>query len=143
MAEDVLTQEEKQALEQDIADAKKSLSDRDKESAVAAAKAEGRQEAEKEAELKRKLEEQERARQELEGKIKSYEEASAKQNEDIKKQLDELRESKMVVEPENPFAGNQAQPNVNVDAMSEEDINDIERESCEAFLEARSRGGNF
>lgn len=141
MADDVLTPEEKQALEQDIADAKQSL--KDKEAAVKEAKEEGRKEATKEAELQRKLEEQERARQELENKIKSYESNSAAQNEEFKKQLDELRESKMVVEPENPFAGNQAQPSVNVDAMSEDEINDIERESCEAFLDARSRGGNF
>lgn len=142
MADDVLTEEDKQQMEKDIADAKKSIAD--KEAAIQKAREEGRNEATKEAELQRKLDDQERARQELERKIKAYEENSAKQNEEFKKQLDSLRESKMVVEPENPFAGNkQANPQVNVDAMSEDQIIDIEKESCEAFLEQRSRGGNY
>jgi small-conductance mechanosensitive channel len=137
MAEDEMSKEEKEQLEKDIQEVKQSLSSKDKEEAVKAAKEEGRKEAEKDAQLKETLSSYEKSQKELEQKLKQQQEDGMKQLEELKGKLNEMAESKAHVEPKNPFVDESTDSQARVDSMSDDDLDAIEEASKQAFFDER------
>jgi dTMP kinase len=136
MSEDILSKEDINRIKQDVEDTKRTLADKDKESAVAKAREEARKEAEKEFDLKQKLETQEKARLELEAKLKAQEESQAKAQEDFKRQIDDLKTSKTNVTTQDPFSNPSS---LKASQISPEQVRAIEEASKELFLSERSK----
>jgi len=136
MSEDVLSKEDINRIKQDVEDTKRTLADKDKESAVAKAREEARKEAEKEFDLKQKLEAQEKARLELEAKLKAQEESQSKAQEEFKRQLDDLKTSKTTVTTNDPFSNPTA---MKANQFNPDQVRAIEEASKELFLSERGK----
>lgn len=133
-----LTQEELDQINKDIAAAREKLVSKETSSQIEKAKQEAKQEAQKEFETSQKLKELEEQRKALEEKLQNTEKQSSEQLEALKKKVDEMAESKRVMQAKNPFAdaANSAGSPNNPDPenMTDEEVNDIERASGRAFF---------
>jgi hypothetical protein len=131
MADGILTEDDKKQLERDIAETKQAIAKTEVEKAVTQAKTETRAEVEKEFKLQQELDKQKAEAEALKKQL-------ADQQVALQKQIDELRTSKAIVEPKNPFAaGSASKPDAML--MSDEQVKAIEASSLEA-LRNRSLG---
>lgn len=130
MADGILTEEDKKQLEKDIAETKQAIAKTEVEKAVTQAKAEAKAEAEKEFKLQSELEKQRAESEALKKQL-------AEQQAALQKQIDELRTSKAVVEPKNPFTD--APKKADISFMPDEQVKAIEQASWELLMQERSK----
>jgi hypothetical protein len=128
---DKLSQEELDAINKDLENAKKSLSTKEAEDLVSKAKEEGKQEATRELQMKAELEAEKLRVADYEKKFKDLEVEKANQLIALQKRVDELASSKGVA----PSAPSQntgiGHP---IDKLSEESIEEIEARSAREFF---------
>lgn len=134
---DNINEKDLEALNNDIEDAKAKLVSKETEEKLAAAKEEAKKEAAKEFETNQRI-------KELEAELKKKEEAIvAKESESAEKislltdKVNNYIESKANVGSNNPFKGDSAEKNI--EQMPEDDVEKIEHDSFNAFINERIR----
>lgn len=128
----IITDDEKKAIDKDIAEAKAALVSKDTQDQIAKAKNEAKAEAEKEFQLKKQLEDAEKAKQELQAKIAAQEKETAERLAKLQSKVDELVTSKASINVVDPFKNQPKEAlKQQVDGWSEEQV--------EAFQEASAR----
>lgn len=137
-----LTEQEKQAMAKDIAEAKERINEKAKSESLEALKAKAKEEALKEIEAERKAEAEKQEKETLAKQLEEQKAEMVRKEEEYKKKLDAMIQSQAVVKNEDPFAGNKKPPvrGNPIDALSEDQLDDIEHASRVAFEESLQRG---
>jgi len=132
--ENPLTKEDIDAMNKDIADAKSSLVSKETEMKLEDVKRQAKEEAKQELELKAKFEQQEQLNKELQEKLEAKEREASERLSKLQEKVDEMVSSKAAVRPVDPFAAQEQEKAVDLKRMSDEDINDLEHASAQAFF---------
>lgn len=131
-----LNQEDIDAINKDIEDAKSKLVSKETEDKIAQAKEEAKKEAEKEFAVNQKVKELEEANQKLQEEKEAKEKEAAEKIANLAEKVNTYVESKQVVtNNETPFGSN----NTDVEKIPDEDIEKIENESYVAFVRDKVR----
>jgi Skp family chaperone for outer membrane proteins len=129
-------QEDIDAINKDIEDAKSKLVSKETEDKIAQAKEEAKKEAEKEFAVNQKVKELEEANQKLQEEKEAKEKEAAEKIANLAEKVNTYVESKQVVtNNETPFGSN----NTDVEKIPDEDIEKIENESYVAFVRDKVR----
>ena len=136
MADEVtISEEDKKAIDKDLADARASLVSKATQEQMDKVKAETRAEMEKELQLKKQLEEAEKSKQELQAKLAAQEKETAERLNKLQSKVDELVTSKAPVNVVDPF---KAQPNValkqQIDSWTPEQVDEFQEASAKEFF---------
>jgi len=130
--EDQLTPEDLKEIDSDLEKLKSSYSSE----VIDKARKEGKDEAAKEFQIKKELEEKDRKIKELEENMKKQQESASKAITDIQEKVNTMTTSKAFnPNPEDPFQRRPDQGNnvLNIENMSDEQINEIEENSAKLF----------
>ena len=128
----VLSEEEVKQLQQDITAAKNNVVSEETQKIIEAEREKARKDALQEAEAKKAIEDKEREIAELKKAQEQKEKEAAQKYDALQSKVDELIASKAVTQKDDPFTNNQ--PQVDVDKMSDDQVNKIEEESARLFL---------
>lgn len=131
----IITDDEKKAIDKDIAEAKAALVSKDTQDQIAKAKNEAKAEAEKEFQLKKQLEDAEKAKQELQAKIAAQEKETAERLSKLQSKVDELVTSKASINVVDPFKNQPKEAlKQQVDGWSEEQVEEFQEASAREFF---------
>ena len=135
MAEEksLVSEEDKKAIEQDIADAKSKLVSKEVQAQVDKVKADTRAEVEKEAALKAQLEKQAAEIAQLKADKERQEKDAAERLNKIQAKVDEMVSSKAPVNMQDPFRAPSGAGSV-VDTWNDDKVDSIEEESARKFF---------
>ena len=125
------------AINKDIEDATNTLVSKETEEKIAKAKEEAKKEAEKEFLVNQRVKELEAEKQKLQEQMEAKEREAAERLASLNEKVNKYVESKTSINNENPFNGNNNSNNV--ESLSDDDVNNIEQESYQAFVEHRIR----
>lgn len=134
------TKEELEAIQQDIEEAKKNITKKEHPVDVENLKKDIEAKVKKEYEMSKQLEDAQKAKADLEKQLKEVNEQSEKRLGELTKKVDELAESKAVID-KTPFDKNDA-PNLEskeykmkrVDEMKEQELEELEEEAGREFF---------
>ncbi len=128
----VLTEEEKQAIDKDLADARTKLVSQDTEDKIRKAKEEGAEAAKVEIEKQQEVDAIKKENADLKASVETKEKEAASNIEMLTKKVDDLVSSKAPVEVKDPFAEENREKTVN--KLSDDEVNNIEERSAREFF---------
>jgi len=131
---------ELEELNREIEAANKKLVSDEMSKTIAAEREAAKLEAQKEFMVNQKIKDLEAEKEKIQKEKEDAERKSAEQLNVLKTKVDSLISTKAVVSTENPFRNEPVESQkVSVDRLTDEQVDDIERNSFEAFLEHKSK----
>jgi hypothetical protein len=127
-----------EAINKDIEDAKNKLVSKDTEAKILQAKEEAKKEAAKEFEVNARIKELEEDKKKLQESIELKEKEAAEKIANLAQKVNNYVESKAVINKQN----SPLDKTIDLDKVSDEDIDKIEQESFNAFINEKVRKSN-